>query len=589
MSHAAKDQRAPVTGRYIGQDPKSPLVTSTINDWLMKCKQSHPMCNHTLSKNTLIDPEDVELPTRCIDTSTKHLILCETGGTKGKYVTLSHRWEVGANGATQLSKTTSDNYNARLAGKGFDMLPQTFIDAVETTRKLNIKYIWIDSICIVQDRAAEWATESLKMAQYYQNAILNIAITDTASKKGFLLACPDQPFLKLVRLPYGLQAGYFYISKPVWHINTRFQVAVQNSDLMRRGWVFQEWLLCRRILYFTPNHIFFECHSGQPRSEGQDFVSLFKADLGRFKRGYQLDGTAPCWYRIVRYYSRLDLTKVSDRIVALAGVAQEMRESFEAVDVRENKYRRLEYVCGLWLRDIHRGLLWESWRPLLTTEEPSYKEVQNASTWSWISIMTGVFWWDDRKEKVQDAFTITKICPHLPTEGTLIFAKGDIAQRNRDEPADPAFDVNNFQSSLYLSAKLIHVVIDAPLDESDIRTAVSASGEASRIHGTKDWKERLKWRGVSSQSTPETLSGWALMERRVDFGDEPVFALLVSTKRAPDGLSYGYLSFTHPVYCVLFVVLDAGVKYRRVGVGRLFGKEMTRRIDGALEREVELI
>ena len=62
----------------------------------------------------------------------------------------------------------------------FEQLPQSFKDAVSITRGLGIQYLWIDSLCIIQDDVSDWETESSRMASVFSCSWLNLAITYAA-------------------------------------------------------------------------------------------------------------------------------------------------------------------------------------------------------------------------------------------------------------------------------------------------------------------------------------------------------------------------------------------------------------------------
>ncbi|KAK7715694.1 hypothetical protein SLS63_011281 [Diaporthe eres] len=61
-----------------------------------------------------------------------------------------------------------------------DALTKTFQDAVEVCRSLKIKYIWIDSLCIIQNNPEDWENEAARMADIYENAYITIAATKSA-------------------------------------------------------------------------------------------------------------------------------------------------------------------------------------------------------------------------------------------------------------------------------------------------------------------------------------------------------------------------------------------------------------------------
>jgi hypothetical protein len=56
-------------------------------------------------------------------------------------------------------------------------LPKTFQDAIEISRRLDIRFLWIDSLCIIQDSKEDWLKESVIMGDIYQHAYCNIAAT----------------------------------------------------------------------------------------------------------------------------------------------------------------------------------------------------------------------------------------------------------------------------------------------------------------------------------------------------------------------------------------------------------------------------
>ena len=58
-------------------------------------------------------------------------------------------------------------------------LPQLYQDAVLLTRRLEVRYLWIDALCIVQDSPERWAQESAKMSSIYTNSLLAIASQST--------------------------------------------------------------------------------------------------------------------------------------------------------------------------------------------------------------------------------------------------------------------------------------------------------------------------------------------------------------------------------------------------------------------------
>ncbi|EHK26995.1 uncharacterized protein TRIVIDRAFT_118660, partial [Trichoderma virens Gv29-8] len=197
------------------------------------------------------------LPTRVLDVGTTNhesVSLLETNGQRGDFCALSYCW--GPEG-TQTMITTKDNINDHLSGIQFSNLPKTFQDAVTITRELGIRYLWIDSLCIIQGDKRDWMKESAKMAGVYQNAHLVIAASGATNPKQGCFSnkrrCPT-----VVEVPYysaeGQEAGSMKLSmriygneSPAW------------GPLVKRGWVLQEWYLARRVLHYMPSGISWKC------------------------------------------------------------------------------------------------------------------------------------------------------------------------------------------------------------------------------------------------------------------------------------------------------------------------------------------
>jgi hypothetical protein len=140
------------------------------------------VCHHHLSRSTP-NPLSFEefyrshplLPARVLDlqgTGDSKVSLKETNGERAPYITLSHCW-----GSVQPLITTTSTLHSHKDGIEWPHLPKSFQDAITITRGLDIRYIWIDSLCIVRGGGADWAAESVKMGTIYENSYLTIAAT----------------------------------------------------------------------------------------------------------------------------------------------------------------------------------------------------------------------------------------------------------------------------------------------------------------------------------------------------------------------------------------------------------------------------
>ncbi|KAI3527324.1 heterokaryon incompatibility protein [Colletotrichum filicis] len=87
------------------------------------------------------------------------------------------------------------NLHDRLDDLPFDSLPQTYRDAVTVTAFLDIPFLWIDGLCIIQGDtdSKDWAEQSSQMAEIFGNAILVIAAAESNSVEEGFLSTPQLP------------------------------------------------------------------------------------------------------------------------------------------------------------------------------------------------------------------------------------------------------------------------------------------------------------------------------------------------------------------------------------------------------------
>jgi hypothetical protein len=152
----------------------SPLSTRNleiISTWINECKSTHSMCRLA---------ESPWLPTRLLDVGlldgTKLPRLVETAEEhiEGPYAALSHMWGDPTQGHAPPVRTLKANYAGMKAGIARKMMSKNFVDAVVTTRRLGFRYVWIDSLCIVQDSPEDWQKEAATMYKVYKFAEITI-------------------------------------------------------------------------------------------------------------------------------------------------------------------------------------------------------------------------------------------------------------------------------------------------------------------------------------------------------------------------------------------------------------------------------
>jgi hypothetical protein len=530
------------------------------------------------------------------------LYLRHTDGLQGAYITLTHRW----NEYTGKCITTTTNLEGRLLGEGLGEVPQLFQDSFVIAEKLDIKFIWIDSICIIQqgDELADWRREAPKMAQYYQYSVFTLAGTAEDMSGGVLrpYAKESVPWCsKLVRLPYrdkaNMVAGSIYAYRRRVPLMDEYMDQVRSSILFRRGWILQEWLLSKRLLWYTPHGLFFECQQELPWSYDQSQLTFSRASTElqahlQLKESFHSSNKdiLGFWYHALEVYSRQHLTKPDlDRILAVVGLAKEVGAilaNSKHLPVQNAECQHEVYVAGLWLRDLHHGLLWEeqhavdAWR----------SKLERIPSWSWASLITPVRW-PHRSKGTQAGFKITGVCfqqreqhespaYHVLDTYKLILFNTTTSQ--------PAFDPENMFSCLHLRGKVhtVHVRGYLATEENLANAALST--------GYSPVPQSCNWRAICSAFRPEIIAGWGSLEQLqphetacADIGIA-VYALLVSTRYQRHGL---WIKTSVPVLDVLFLeeIVVGSNRFRRLGVGRIADSELIAEFDDAEERDLQLV
>jgi hypothetical protein len=202
------------------------------------------------------------MPTRVIDVGYGHimrLILKDEMNQGVHYVVLSHRWgkPTKEQEKNRNWSTTSENEKRRRQGFPVTELPQTFQDAIRVTREIGQRYLWIDSICIIQGEDGDWDTEAKNMKVVFNSAYCTIAATSAEdSTKGFLKRPLGEKDSQYVTVPS---------SHGMVHVCTSiddFHGDVEEGLLNKRAWVLQERALSCRTIHFTKRQTYWECGGG---------------------------------------------------------------------------------------------------------------------------------------------------------------------------------------------------------------------------------------------------------------------------------------------------------------------------------------
>ena len=406
MSFFTKDN--PRTGTYasqyltrcVAEDSASEITLNTIKEWFRNCDVDHPEC--CSGSTDAVGFEDWKPPTRLIQIgqTDQDLKLVETKGRPVQYNALSHCW-----GNRLQIATTACNLAEHLEAIAFPSLPKTFQDAISITRKLGIEFLWIDSLCIVQDDEIEWSMESERMGSIYQHAYCTIAATAaSSSSEGCFTVRQPTNAIRLPCCPNEPQKGYMYLGPA---FEERF-TEIMDAPLNKRAWVLQERILSRRTIHFAKRQTYRECahqfvaedrtdlrfDDDAQRKLGTflflDLPSKFKKTVlppvrpsgstsrpqpqSQFHADSFLKALYDLWTTLVEYYSQCGLTCASDKLPALSGLARVIKER-----------RHLTYYAGHWMDDtkcfIH-SLLWCAGG----TQGLDRPTKSRCSSWAWAAL-----------------------------------------------------------------------------------------------------------------------------------------------------------------------------------------------------------
>lgn len=296
----------PLLQRLIPCNTNSERTQQTVRDWLSVCDGSHS-CRMVA---------DSRLPRRVLDVQNDHVRLYESKGESDLYASLSHRW---GTSETMLCTTTA-NIAAFQDHILWDSLPRNFQDAVTFVRNIGLSYIWIDSLCIVQDSAIDWQEQSAQMAAIYQNAYVTLAAAVTAQPSdGLFTKNGDRK-----HWAYGTPAVIQHASGE-YPVYARLELEHTSGylPLYERGWVYQERLLSPRIVHFVGEELIWECREFRDCECGSSDVkrALDRSMISTEPAGTMSDATYAMWRTLVSNYSELNLTYDSDALPALSGLA----------------------------------------------------------------------------------------------------------------------------------------------------------------------------------------------------------------------------------------------------------------------------
>ncbi|XP_014552934.1 hypothetical protein COCVIDRAFT_109008 [Bipolaris victoriae FI3] len=266
-------------GRQLAETPLQNTGLMIARSLIKNCLDNHATCSRRSKPTTL--------PKRILDLSAgddpKTLRLHESEYIQderryehGEYIALSHVW-----GTTKgIPKTTLETIQSYKKCIPWSILPRTYQEAIFLTRALGFRWLFIDSLCLIQDDVHEKLEDSLRMDEIFGDAFLTIAATSASDSSSHPLFPPKTQPLKIQaadvkgsmhKINVREQPSHYSFKAPSngnAHMNEwelPFNVTEEaNADtpLLVRAWPYTERMLSTRVLHFTKSEMILECRQG---------------------------------------------------------------------------------------------------------------------------------------------------------------------------------------------------------------------------------------------------------------------------------------------------------------------------------------
>ena len=369
--------------RFVSTRPPEPSVDSEVSfrqarKWLKECLSNH-RCGH--SEGIPYLPDRV----LCVQSPLGHpeFRVYESGPgerkERGSYATLSYCW-----GAPQPQMLTTRNVAASRQAIDTATLPPTIQDAVRVTRALGLAFLWVDSLCILQDDAADKQAQLRQMGNIYAFATVTIRAAGARTcQDGFLRRKPA-PAIADYRVPYlapNAETGTMRL-RP-WTAATEYEPSAEPAN--QRAWILQETLLPRRLLSFpsAPHPLQWECGERRAALGG---LPLELLAISGFDRAHMRALVADAeflppwrlWAQTLQTYTERRLSDPGDVLRGVGGVAALFSGAW-----------RCAYFAGLWEDHVVPGLFWRPW-PDGTARRPVDSRATSWPSWSWAACVEPV-------------------------------------------------------------------------------------------------------------------------------------------------------------------------------------------------------
>jgi hypothetical protein len=388
-------RQVPLQG-YVNPDllqPNNPACFDIINQWMDDCR-THPFCRPS--------PSD-RLPKRLVDVTFDPPRLIETTlQQRAAYIVLSCPWI--ENGFAPL---VSENLDIYLQQLPITSRSKTLNDAILIAQSLEIRYLWIFDLCIIQDNDEDWKDEVSRLPSIMSNALFTISISPISCfrRTGVYPALNDFNNEGIVLAPSPIaevpDLGIRLFQEPL--------TEHQSEDFVR-GWHIVERLLSTAVLHYAPHEMAWECRSGLQSQSWRFWPTTTNDHLPSwpFRTNFKLQNVAELlrnpgpekawqyWREVVIMLSSPSFVIPQDRLVAAHYVSKLFEPIFQA---STSLHGIIRFVAGFWTYNLSKDLCWirehieeEQGLALLRGTIPSHLQIPSIRpSWSWVSTDGPVF------------------------------------------------------------------------------------------------------------------------------------------------------------------------------------------------------
>ncbi|KAF9893199.1 hypothetical protein FE257_011622 [Aspergillus nanangensis] len=378
-----------VGARDVSLDPCSDIVFERIKGWIAECCRKHTVCEY--EETPVLPRFVVEIgPSEEISGEARPCLrLIENDGTlRAAYITLSFVWGVLVQ-PVQLSQSNIEDFKKSI---NYSLLPPTIRDFIYVAQRLEVKYIWIDTLCIIQDNEEVKKQQIAQMNMIFGKSFLTVQAGNVHSVHESFLRPRDPPKLPHLKLRFDQSSHIFLRANgPVPHPDA-------SSPANRRGWIFEESVLPTRLLVYGTHQMIFACLRGNRHEDGflegpgnPCYPSFLRpkpwwaggvAQMARRRYTDERLDFLKCWHTALSVtYTVRSFTLPQDKLRAIHGVVARLQEKIGG-----------RFIAGLWEFDMPWGLLWSSCSHVIS---PAYlRELHpmtrtvgfNVPSWSWASV-----------------------------------------------------------------------------------------------------------------------------------------------------------------------------------------------------------